>query len=374
MNRIDDIVKTLKTIASDPRKAVEDYKKKTGKGAVGVMPPYAPEEIVYAAGFLPVGMWGAEKKPIAKARAYLPPFASSIAQSIMELELEGYYDNLDAVIFSVVSDTLKCMSDKWHGKAPVLVFTHPQNRKIAAAVPFLVEEYRLLTYKLEQVLKVRIGEEAIQNAIEIYNANRKVMREFSDLATQHLDLITPAARHAVIKARWYMDKAEHTKLVEALNDELRKAPASAFKGKRVVTTGLQVEPDEVLDIFQEFGFGIVADDVADESRQFRLDVPAGNDALTRLAKWWQDFDGCPFATDPLKPRGQMIIDLAKKHGADAVIVCMMKFCDPEEWDYPILVKEFEAAGLANIMIEIDQEMTSFEQIRTRIQTFADVLS
>lgn len=373
MSRIDEIVKTLKTIGSDPRKAVEDFKKEGGKGAVGVMPLYAPEEIVYAAGYLPVGMWGAQKKPIAKARAYLPPFASSIAQSIMELQLEGYYDNLDAVIFSVPSDTLKCMSDKWHGKAPVVVFTHPQNRKIDAAVPFLVEEYRYLQYKLEHILGLKIAEEAIQNAIEVYNANRKVMREFSDLAAEHLDLIDPAARHAVIRSRWYMDKAKHTKLVAELNAELKKAPASAFKGKRVVLTGLQAEPDEVLNIFKEFSFGVVADDLADENRQYRIDVPAGPDALTRLSKWWQDFDGCSFATDPLKPRGKMIIDMVKKYKADAVIVCMMKFCDPEEWDYPILVKEFDEADVKHIMIEIDQEATSFEQIKTRIQTFSEIL-
>lgn len=373
MSRIEEIVKTLKTIASDPKKAVDDFKKKTGKGAIGVLPPYAPEEIIYAAGCLPVGMWGAEKKEISKARAYLPPFASSIAQSIMELELEGYYDNLDAVLFNVSSDTLKCMSDKWHGKSPVVVFTHPQNRKIAAAVPFLAEEYRLVKYKLEQILKVNITEEAMTNAIEVYNANRKAMREFCDLAAAHLDLINPSARHAVIKARWYMEKTEHTALVEELNGLLKAAPASAFKGHRVVTTGLQVEPDDVLDIFAEFGFGIVADDVADESRQFRLDVPQGSDAITRLAKWWQDFDGCPFATDPLKPRGQMIMDMVKKYKADAVIICMMKFCDPEEWDYPILAKEFDAAGIRHQMIEIDQEATSFEQIKTRLQTFAEIM-
>ncbi|GHU04932.1 r-phenyllactate dehydratase small subunit [Alphaproteobacteria bacterium] len=373
MSRIDDIVKTLKTIGSDPKKAADDSKKAGFKGAVGVMPVYAPEEIVYAAGYLPVGMWGAQKKAISKARAELPPFASSIAQSIMELELEGYYDNLDAVLFSVPSDTLKCMSDKWHGKAPIVVFTHPQNRKIDAAVPFLVEEYRLLQYKLEHILNVKITDEAIQKAIEVYNANRQALREFSDLAAEHLDLVDPAARHAVIRARWYMDKAKHTALVAELNGELKKAPASKFTGKRVVLTGLQAEPDEVLDIFKEFGFGVVADDLADEDRQYRIDVPAGNDALTRLAKWWQDFDGCSFATDPLKPRGQIIIDRVKKYKADAIIVCMMKFCDPEEWDYPILVKEFDDAGVKNIMIEIDQEATSFEQVKTRVQTFAEIL-
>ena len=68
-----------------------------------------------------------------------------------------------------------------------------------------------------------------------------------------------------------------------------------------------------------------------------------------------------------------IIDAVKKYGADAVVVCMMKFCDPEEFDYPILLQEFEAAGVKNLYIEVDQESTAFEQVKTRIQTFAETL-
>ena len=101
MKSVAEILRQFEEIASDPRKAMEEHKKETGKGAVGIMPVYCPEEIVHAAGYLPIGMWGAEKKQISKARAYFPPFACSILQAIMELQLEGVYDELEAVIFSV---------------------------------------------------------------------------------------------------------------------------------------------------------------------------------------------------------------------------------------------------------------------------------
>lgn len=52
-----------------------------------MMPYYAPEEIVYAAGYLPVGMFGSQKPQIAAARTYLPPFACSLMQADMELQL-----------------------------------------------------------------------------------------------------------------------------------------------------------------------------------------------------------------------------------------------------------------------------------------------
>ena len=375
MRTAKEIINEFKAIADNPRKAMDDYKKETGKGAVGIMPVYCPEEIVHAAGYLPIGMWGAQKKQISKARTYLPPFACSIMQSVMELQLEGVYDDLEAVIFSVPCDTLKCMSQKWNRPVPAIVFTHPQNRKIAkdAANVFAREEFNIVKEKLEDILDVHISNKAIKNSIAVYNENRAACREFSDVAAEYAAVVTPSDRHAVIKARWFMEKSRHTALVKELIAALKSEPAPEFKGKKIIVTGIQVEPYDVLDIFQENGFAIVADDLAQETRNFRQDVPDDDDALMALARAWNEFDGCSLATDANKPKGQMIIDAVKKYGADAVVVCMMKFCDPEEFDYPILLQEFEAAGVKNLYIEVDQESTAFEQVKTRIQTFAEIL-
>ena len=375
MRTAKEIINEFKAIADNPRKAMDDYKKETGKGAVGIMPVYCPEEIVHAAGYLPIGMWGAQKKQISKARTYLPPFACSIMQAVMELQLEGVYDDLEAVIFSVPCDTLKCMSQKWNRPVPAIVFTHPQNRKIAkdAANVFAREEFNIVKEKLEDILDVHISNKAIKNSIAVYNENRAACREFSDVAAEYAAVVTPSDRHAVIKARWFMEKSRHTALVKELIAALKAEPAPEFKGKKIIVTGIQVEPYDVLDIFQENGFAIVADDLAQETRNFRQDVPDDDDALMALARAWNEFDGCSLATDANKPKGQMIIDAVKKYGADAVVVCMMKFCDPEEFDYPILLQEFEAAGVKNLYIEVDQESTAFEQVKTRIQTFAEIL-
>lgn len=170
-----------------------------------------------------------------------------------------------------------------------------------------------------------------------------------------------------------MEKSEHTSLVKELNEELKKLDKKEWKGKKVVLTGITAEPDELLEIFKEYDIAIAADDLAQESKQFRIDVPAGDSPLSRLAQWWQNFDGCSLATNVKKPRGQMLIDMVKENNADAVIVCMMKFCDPEEFDYPIYYKQLQDASINNILIEIDQETTSFEQIRTRINSFSEML-
>ncbi|MDY0241924.1 MAG: 2-hydroxyacyl-CoA dehydratase family protein [Rhodospirillaceae bacterium] len=372
MSRIDDIITQFQTVTANPKAAVEQYKKETGKGAVGILYLYGPEEIVHAAGCLPVGMWGGNKT-ISDARAHLVPFTCSIMQSVMELECQGTYDILDAVLISVPCDTLKSMSQIWKGKAPPITFVHPQNRNLAAANEFLVEEYGFVKRRLEEILGENIPDEAIERSIDIYNENRKAMREFCEITADYPGIIDPVKRHAVIKARFFMEKSKHTALVKQLIAEIRKQPMTPWNGKKIILTGIMAEPLGLLEIFRNNGFAIVADDLAQESRQFRHDVPAGRTPLHRLARWWQELEGCPLAMDPGKARGQMLIDLASRYEADGVVVCMMKFCDPEEFDYPIYYPQLKKAGIKNTTIEIDLEEKSFEQARTRIQTFAEVI-
>jgi benzoyl-CoA reductase/2-hydroxyglutaryl-CoA dehydratase subunit BcrC/BadD/HgdB len=51
---------------------------------------------------------------------------------------------------------------------------------------------------------------------------------------------------------------------------------------------------------------------------------------------------------------------------------MMQFCDPEEMDYPLYRKEFDAAGVPVLHLEVEPRM-SLEQARTRLQSFAEMI-
>ena len=374
MSKVEAILSQLKDIAANPKKAMDDYKAETGRGAVGIMPIYAPEEMVHATGYLPMGIWGAQGKTISKARTYLPPFACSIMQQVMELQCEGAYDDLAAVLFSVPCDTLKCLSQKWKGTSPVIVFTHPQNRGLEAANKFLVKEYELVKAQLEHYLGVTITNAALERSIAIYNENRQVMREFVKVAADYPQVIDAVSRHAVFKARQFMLKEKHTELVKELIAEVKAMPVQPWTGKKVIVAGILLEPNELLDIFNEFGLAIVDDDLAQESRQIRVDVLDGEEGpLYRMAKAWQQMYGCSVATDTKKGRGKMLMNKMAQTGADAVIIAQMKFCDPEEWDYPVMYREFEERGVKNLMIEVDQEVTSFEQVKTRLQSFVEMM-
>ena len=369
-------ISELIRIAKDPGKTIEQTLKRTGKKAVGVFPVYAAEEVIYAAGALPVGLWGGQAN-ISKASQYLQSFCCSVMKANVENGLNGVYSPLSAVVIPTFCDTLKCIGEVWktavdHPKS--ITFVYPQNRKLDAGAEFMERELKRLAEEIEAITGNDVKEEDLEKSIAVYNEYRRAAREFVKISPDYPKTIGAKERHNILKAAFFMDKKEYTEKLLGAIEELKAKEKERTSEKGVVITGLLAEPDEFLDLFSENGMLFAADDLVQESKQFRHDVPEeGDSPIARLAHRVVVQDGCSLLYDCGKSRGAVIIDLVRKTKADGVVVCMMKFCDPEEFDYPIYKKEIENEGIPMLYLEIEQKMDSVEQLRTRIQTFAEML-
>lgn len=370
-----ELIQELTGIAANPGAAVKSAMQQTGKKTVGCFPIYAPEELVYAAGMLPVGMWGGNTKGNLSGK-YLQSFCCSIMKANTEQALRGDYDGLSAVIMTAYCDTLKCLMENWKVALPqmkILPVVYAQNRKSESGRQYMKEEFLRLKKELEAVAGTEITDEALEDALNVYDDYRSVMQEFIRIVPDYPALFSPKVRHLVIKAAYFMDKKVYTEKIRKL---LGSLPAPETKPRSlhpVILTGLLGEPLEFLDLLEENGFQVVADDLAQESRQFRTVGDRSLPPLERMADRIARQDGCAFLYDEKKTRGAMLLEMAKETGAQAVIYCQLKFCDPEEFDYPILKKEFAAAKVPLLYVELEQQMDSLEQLRTRIQTLAEIL-
>ena len=84
---IEAIVNEFSAVAANPKGQLKAYKD-AGKKCIGVMPYYAPEELVYAAGMMPFGMWGSNNKTEQRSKEYCATFYCTIAQLDLEMLLE----------------------------------------------------------------------------------------------------------------------------------------------------------------------------------------------------------------------------------------------------------------------------------------------
>lgn len=375
MTKLQDNLNQLKAACENPRQQLDHYLN-AGKKVIGCFAEFAPEELVHASGIIPMGLWGGVITP-SLAKSYLPPFACPLMQSNMEFGLKGTYKGLSAAIIPTLCDTLRCMTQDWRfgvQSIPMIPIVYPQNRTAPAAVDYLVDEFETVLTMITTITGNMMSEQSLCDTIAIYNKHNEVMRDFTTIAADHLDVITPAVRHQVMKSAYFFEKSEHTAIVEEINAELKKLPVYSYPGKKVLLTGVTCEPDEVLDLLAENGLAVVCDDLMQESQQYRTDIPLhGGGAIKRLALQWMARHGCSLLHENGKPRGPMLIEMCKKNHVDGVINCMMKFCDPEEYDQPYLEKDLKEAGIPVTSLSIDQQKDDIEQLRTRIEAFTEML-
>lgn len=375
MSNVDKIITQFEGIVANPGAYVQKNLNKTGKKAIGYF-YYAPQELIHAAGMLPVGVWGGNVE-LSAVRAYFPSFFCSVLQTSLEMGMKGAYDYLSGIIITANCDALRTMGENWKAAVPQVEYislVQPQNRKIEAAVKYLTAEYEDIKKKLERISGNTITDAALSNSIKIFNKYRQTMREFTKVAQDYPEIVTPSVRNAVIKSAYYMDKAQYTNLLTELIAELKVNSVKKWNGKKIVVSGIKMDSPELLKILEENKLAVVADDLAQETRQFRSDVLENGNPLENLARYWSTMEGCSLLYDPEKKRGNMIVDAVKETGADGVLFCMTKFCDPEEFDYPIFKKQLEAENIPHVYIEIDLETKNDEQARTRMQAFVEIIN
>jgi len=377
---IESMVQEFAAVAANPKGQLKKYKD-AGYKCIGVMPYYAPEELVEAAGMVPLGMWGSNKKTISKAKEYCATFYCTIAQLDLEMLLDGTCDLLDGVITPAICDTLRPMTQNirvaMEGKLPTIFLAHPQFRRLEFGLEFCRAQYTHVKTELEKIRGSEITDEEIRSAIKVYNKSRAARRAFVKLANEHCDAIDPIQRSAVLKSAFFMRKAEHTEKLEALNAELEKLPKAKWNGVKIVTSGIVVDSPALLKVLKDNKVAIAADDVAHESRPIRVDADETGDPMTALCKQFadQDFDVLLYDEESSQNRrGEFVAKLVEDSGAQGLVLFMQQFCDPEEMEYPYLKKALDAHKIPFIKLGVDQQMRDFGQAATAIQAFVDVLA
>ncbi|MDY2573650.1 MAG: 2-hydroxyacyl-CoA dehydratase subunit D [Fusobacterium necrophorum] len=377
MEEIKELLEQFKYYANNPRKQLDKYLAE-GKKAVGIFPYYAPEEIVYAAGVVPFGVWGGQG-PIERAKEYFPTFYYSMALRCLEMALDGTLDGLSASMVTTLDDTLRPFSQNYKvsagRKIPMIFLNHGQHRKEDFGKQYNARIFKKAKEELEKICDVKVTDENLKKAFEIYNENRSEKRKFIKLAATHPQTIKASDRCHVLKSSYFMLKDEHTALLKKLNEKLAALAEEAWDGVRVVTSGVITDNPGLLEVFDAYKVCIVADDVAHESRALKVDIDLSiEDPMLALADQFARMDEDPILYDPdIWKRPKYVVDLAKENNADGCLLFMMNFNDTEEMEYPSLKQAFDAAKIPLIKMGYDQQMVDFGQVKTQLETFNEIV-
>lgn len=371
MTEVLEILNEFKRMAKSPRKQLEKYLD-DGKKVVACVPVYTPEEVVHSMGLIPFGTWGADME-IEQSKSYFPAFICGITQSILELGMKGEYDGVSAIIIPSLCDSLKCLGENWKygvDNIPFIPMTYPQNRRTKAGHEFTKAGYERVISDLTTITGHEFSEQELERSIEIYNEHNQAMRELSHLLASYPS-ISAKERNAIFKSAYFCEKEEHTQMVKKCIALLKESPEEEIHKTKIITSGIILDNENFLDILDENQLQIVGDDIAHESRQYRVDTNLQGDPLLNLSEKFGYMDNCSVLFDPDKKRATYITDMVKERKAEGVLVALTKFCDPEEFDYVMIKKECDRQNIPCMQVEIDRQMVNYEQAKTLIETFKE---
>ncbi|HTM18960.1 MAG TPA: 2-hydroxyacyl-CoA dehydratase, partial [Kofleriaceae bacterium] len=156
-----------------------------GARAVAHLPIYFPEELIDAAGMLPVALsGGGDQVEIIRGDAYFQSYICQIPRSTIELALAGRYDAIDGFIFPSICDVIRNLSGMWKLLFPdkyVHYFDVPQNFDDAVGGVFYRGELAHIRDDLAALAGHPIDDDAVRASIVRYNRNRAAIGELMAL-------------------------------------------------------------------------------------------------------------------------------------------------------------------------------------------------
>jgi benzoyl-CoA reductase subunit C len=362
-----------------PQQALQQAQAKhPGLGGIAVFPVYAPQEIIHAAGLMPLGMFGAgDKIETMHADSRFQSFICSIAKSTLELFLREEMRAFQGAVFSSICDVARNLSSVVSRNVPDMYIEYlhlPQSTATEPARRYTRSEFARFRDNLAERTGRPISDEAIRRSLQLYNTMRGLIRELYEHRRDHTGTISAGELFAVLQAGTRMMPEDFIPLLEQLLDEVRSRPPVARDSVRVVLEGsfCEAPPIDLIDAIEAAGCQIVDDDLAIGWRIFREDVPLDGDPVANLADaYLADSVYTSVRHDSGAPRTDGLIARIKEARAEAVIFAAAKFCEPALLDYVLFRRTMDAHNIPHLKLEFEEKMWTFDRLRTEVETFTE---
>lgn len=362
-------------VVGNPAAWLRQWQKESGKQLIGCHLTDAPEELILAADLEPVVVPGACLST-GQADARLPAFCCSVAKSCLELELRGSLDFMAGFIFPHICDSVQQLSAIWHchtRKAYQEDFLLPRAPSNIPSLEYTVAELNRIREGLERFAGKPITDEAIWQSIKLMNENRALLREIWQRRLDQPGSISNRELYTLVKSSMFTPKSVHTAWLRDLLAGFQGRPMRAAPATRIFLSGILWEPPELMDIIEELGGLVVGDDLYTGWRYIESSVEEYGDPMAALAK--RQLRRIPSACThhPDDGRAAYLLKRAEELRIRGLIFLQVKFCEPEDFDYPDLKAALEEAGYPTLRLELELQSLGMGPLRTRLQAFFEML-
>ncbi len=360
--------------------AVKEWKAAVpGRKAIGYMPIYVPREIVYAAGMLPVGIFGGgDQMEVIQGDAYYQSYICRIPRSTLELGLTGRLDCLDGMLFPSLCDVIRNLSGMWQvlfKDKYVRYIDVPHNYLDQVGGEFYINEMQVLREDLAKIAGKPITDAALNASIAVYNDNRRAVQDLYAYRAQKPWQAPTSEVYLLVRAGMVLPPEEHTQVVRDYLAAVDKEERPKRDKARVVLTGSFCEqpPLSLIKSIEMAGCYVVDDDFGLIMRWLLDEVPANGNPLEELSKAYlhRSAQQASKYDEKKEDKGKYLLRQVKQGGAEGVIFAAASFCDPALLERPMLQEILAQQKIPYTAFKFAENTGQMAPIREQAGTFAD---
>jgi benzoyl-CoA reductase/2-hydroxyglutaryl-CoA dehydratase subunit BcrC/BadD/HgdB len=345
-----------------------------GRKAVAVLPIHYPKELLTALDLLAVEMWGPPGAPRGDGAGRIQAYVCSVVRNAMAFLGSGGADVVDGVLFPHTCDSIQGLATLapdfggW-GKES-FTFLHPKGPERQSSRTYLDGEFRSLARRLEaftgRMLDAGRLSWAIRLHAEIDAARAGILDARSRLAAGDPEL------YELLRRGEWLWPEDH---LAELGEFRRRFPDGTGRaGVPVLVSGYVPEPPSLLRTLNDAGAYVAADDFAAVGRRVVRTAPTAVDPWEGLQQRYWAAPPCSTRSADPDERVNHLLGMLDRSGARGVILQVIKFCEPELFDVPLLRRAFAARGVPVLYLEGELEAELSGQTVTRIEAFVEMLA
>jgi len=353
----------------------EYLKTKAGEGVhiMGVLPALYPRELLWAHGILPAEIWDPPGE-IVQANAHLQASICGVVKRGLEFILHESDLITSGYLFPHTCDSLQNLGsqvkDLLDSQKPIYSFYNPKAANTPATTTFYLESLKGLSRELSPDSTELSPEELIpfcELGAEIDQLRAEIM---AARAADHLELSNKTFRR-LMRAEEYLLPQDHYALLHTAQNHIIPIRKT---GLPILLSGILAPQDEILDLLDNEGISIVADDLLSGSRRYpMIPLQPQGDPWEYLSDRYFRLPPCSTQANSLHQRIEHLEQLISNTQAQGVLFNIVKFCEPELFDHKSLVNHFRQCGFPTLKLETELEAHSSGQNLTRVEAFIEML-
>ena len=347
--------------------------KKEGRHLFGVFPAQYPREILWAMNVVPVEVWDPPLEIMA-ANAHLQPYICSVVKLGLELILQGKCRDLDGFLFPHTCDSIQnlatIVNDYLGLNKPCYFFYHPKAPYHDSSRIFYREQLKGLASRLQK----QLGPLDLSKLKQQVGQGQRLaflLRELYDIRARGGLSASNAEFYRVIRKGEFLLPGDFIPLLEEF---LTASKGRSDRGPAIILSGVLPNPSELLILLDERGVRVADDDLLGCGRRFLMPPSEAEDPFEAMVESYFAMPPCTTKGSSTGERLDYLQSKIEDSGAKGVIFLTVKFCEPELFDVPQLVKELKKKGLATLVIDSELNQGLSGQLTTRVEAFVEMIS